>query len=147
MMPEVERRFGPPSPRDLDSNGAGLFDFFGLRFGCGLEVALWRFHLRPDLPDFDPIRDPSTFEIHASQRDVEHIAFHLGVAATDLSRWYEPDGRPIAAPQPHRFHVVRTDDNANEFLVTTATSACEAEAIAGEYERRGHKQTYRVETR
>jgi hypothetical protein len=42
---DIERRFGPPTHRDLDSNGTGLFDLLCLRFACGLEVALWRFQV------------------------------------------------------------------------------------------------------
>jgi len=50
----IEARFGPPSERGLDSNGLGLFDAHCLRFPCGLEVALWRFHLGAHLQAIDP---------------------------------------------------------------------------------------------
>ena len=133
MAPAIEARFGPPAERDLDSNGVGLFDAHVLRFGCGLEVALWRFH---------GDSEPSTFEIHANQRDLAHIAFHLGVPVTEMSPWIDRDGTPVAAPGPRSVIVVRSDDNGNEATVTRVTSRCEAEAIVREYEARGHKQLY-----
>ena len=41
--------------------------------------------------------------------------------------------------------VWRLDDNGNRFLVQSGLPRSEAERIAAEFERRGHKQTYWVE--
>ena len=51
---QIDARFGPPIERDLDSHGVGLFDCYRLPFACGLEIALWRFHLNRDLQPIDP---------------------------------------------------------------------------------------------
>lgn len=48
-------------------------------------------------------------------------------------------------PAPSRWAVSRQDDNGNRFLVTTTDTRAEAEAIAAEFEARGHKQLYEVE--
>jgi hypothetical protein len=145
---EIEQRFGPPAARDLDSNGMGPFDAYCGRCACGLEIVLWRFHLHPVIRDgrsVDPEIEPSGFEIHANQLDLEHIAFHLAVPCESMSLWHKWNGPPNAPQAPQRFLVMRLDDNANTFVVRTASSSCEAEAVAREYTRRGHKQTYWVE--
>ncbi|MEV8098802.1 (deoxy)nucleoside triphosphate pyrophosphohydrolase [Kitasatospora sp. NPDC085879] len=41
--------------------------------------------------------------------------------------------------------VMRQDDNGNRFLVATGLGRAEAEALAAEFEARGHKQLYWVE--
>ncbi|MFD7729392.1 SPOR domain-containing protein [Kitasatospora phosalacinea] len=48
--------------------------------------------------------------------------------------------RPAA---PHR--VMRQDDNGNRFLLARGLGRAEAEALAAEFEARGHKQLYWVE--
>jgi hypothetical protein len=143
MMREIEARFGEPSARDLDSNGIGPFDCHLIRFACGLEVALWRFHWTSRGP-IDALVEPSYFEIYSHQRDLEHIGFHIGVppAAMDLSRQGDT---PIAPALPHRFQVVREDDHLHQFIVQSFSNRCEAEAVADEYQRRGHHQSYWVE--
>lgn len=61
-----------------------------------------------------------------------------------------------ARPVPHRagpttvggmatYRVMRQDDNGNRYLVAERLSRPEAEALAAEFEARGHKQTYWVE--
>jgi len=104
MAPPIEARFGPPSARDLDSNGLGLFDVRCLRFHCGLEVALWQFQRGDQLQEIDPATEPSMFEIHANQRDLAHIAFHLGVPIETMSAWTDQDGvsRVNATASRHR---------------------------------------------
>ncbi|RKE20945.1 hypothetical protein [Streptomyces sp. TLI_171] len=44
---------------------------------------------------------------------------------------------------PHR--VMRQDDNGNRFLLARGLGRAEAEALAAEFEARGHKQLYWVE--
>lgn len=51
---------------------------------------------------------------------------------------------PTDRPGPHR--VMRQDDNGNRFLLARGLSRAEAEALAAEYEARGHKQLYWVES-
>jgi hypothetical protein len=142
---DVESRFGPPNLRDLESNGVGDFDSHCLRFSCGLELALCRFHLGPQLRKIDPVAEQSWFEVHANQRDLEHIGFHLGVAPATMSRWSARDSGVVDSTPAHRYRVMRQDDNGNEFLVSSVSSRCEADALAREYEARGHKQTYWVD--
>lgn len=138
-MPAVllEARFGPPSARDLDSNGVGLFDAHCLRFPCGLEVSLWRFHPEPSLR---PISSGSAglYLIHANQQDLEHVVFHLHVPA---ERTWVP-----SAPAPRTVIVMRADDNGQDAEVTRVTSRCEGEAIVRAYEARAHKQSYWLAT-
>ncbi|MER8182840.1 hypothetical protein [Kitasatospora sp. NPDC094015] len=43
------------------------------------------------------------------------------------------------------FRVMRQDHNGNRFPVAGGLSRTEAEALAAEYEARGHKQLYWVE--
>ncbi|GAA2749536.1 SPOR domain-containing protein [Kitasatospora cinereorecta] len=43
------------------------------------------------------------------------------------------------------FRVMRQDDNGNRFLVAAGPDRAAAEALAAEYEARGHKQLYWVE--
>jgi hypothetical protein len=138
MAATLEARLGPPAARDLDSNGVGLFDAHCLRFCCGLEVVLWRFHLDAQLRTIDPAVEPSRFEIHASQRDLEHIAFHLEVPVEQMDLWTDP----LVVVAPRAVVVMRTDDNANEVEVKRVTSRCEAESLVQMYEARGHKQSY-----
>jgi len=129
----VVRALGEPHLKDLDSNGVGLFDFWGLRFPCGLEVAVWLFE-DPDLPH--PV------EINANERDLDHIRFHLPLPAADLSRW---PGTLIEAPRD--WLVLRQDDGGNRYEVGAFTSGCEARDCARTFEERGHKQMYWVERR
>lgn len=142
MAATIDARFGPPSERDLDSNGIGLFDALCLRFSCGLEVGLSRFHLGAQLRTIDPAADPSRFEIHANQRDLAHIAFHLEVPVEMMSLWIDRDGIPLVTAPPNAVIVMRTDDNGNDVEITRLTNRCEAAALAREYEARGHKQMY-----
>lgn len=87
MAASIEARFGPPTERDLDSNGLGLYDMLCVRFSCGLEVRLSRYHLGAQLRSIDPAIEPSKYEIHANQRDLAHIARHLGIPVERLNRW------------------------------------------------------------
>jgi len=143
MSAQIDARFGPPRERALDSNGHGLFDAHYIRFSCGLEVALWRFHRGPDLRPINPAIDPSLHEIRANRRDVAHIAFHLGVPRESMRLWRDADGVPLAGPSaPLAFAVMRSDDNGNDVEITRVTSRCEAASIVEKYESRGHKQMY-----
>jgi len=143
MASGIEARFGPPSVRDADSNGIGLFDCHCLRFACGLEVALSRFHLGARMHAIDPLIEPSIYEVHANnRRDLAHIAFHVGVPVESMAVWTSSDGSPAAViPQPSVI-VMRVDDNGIEAEVKRVTNRCEAEALVRDYEARGHKQTY-----
>jgi hypothetical protein len=141
MAPPIEARFGPPVARDLDSNGLGLFDVRCLRFPCGLEVALWQFQRGDQQQELDPATEPFMFEIHANQRDLAHIAFHLEVPLETMSVWTDHDGVPLATA-PSTVIVMRTDDNGNDVEVRRLTNRCEATALVREYEARAHKQTY-----
>ncbi len=49
-----------------------------------------------------------------------------------------------ASTQPPSWCLVRLDDNGNEFVVRTDLSRAAAEALAREFEARGHKQSYWV---
>jgi hypothetical protein len=129
---------------DLDSNGVGLFDAWFLEFSCGLEVAVWQFH---DRFDGEFVRaavgddEERHVEIHATERERDHILFHLGLGVTTVHPW-EPDHSYVGEPV---WLVMRQDDNGNVCRVTSVTSRCEAKAIASELEMRGHKQTYWVD--
>lgn len=137
MAAEVEVRLGPPALRDLDSNGIGLFDAHLLGFPCGLEVALWRLQRGPQLEPIDPVVELSCYDVYSPEaRDLDHIAFHLGLPIEQL-RPMTDVGRAARS-----FIVMRSDDNGNEVELTRVTSRCEAEAVAAQYERRGHKQLY-----
>lgn len=50
-----------------------------------------------------------------------------------------------ASSQSPSWRLVRRDDNGNEFVVRTGLSRAAAEALAREFEARGHKQSYWVE--
>ncbi|MCX5743102.1 MAG: hypothetical protein NT062_11480 [Proteobacteria bacterium] len=145
MAATMEARFGPPSERDLDSNGVGLFDALCVRFSCGLEVGLSRFHLGAQLRTVDPATDPSRFEIHANQRDLAHIGFHLGVPIEMMSLWTDRDGVPQVMAPPNAVIVMRTGDDGNDAEVTRLTNRCQAAALVSEFEARGHKQAYWIE--
>ena len=136
----MESRFGEPHHVDLDSNGIGLFDAWLMRFECGLEVALWLFHQRPDFSYIEHPDEPAIVEIHANELERGHVFFHLGVDRQSVSS-FEPDR---ARDGPLAWTVRRLDDNGNEYDITRVTSRCEAAAITREYEARGHKQTYWV---
>jgi hypothetical protein len=43
------------------------------------------------------------------------------------------------------YRVMRQDDNGNRFLLAKGLTRTSAEALAAEYEARGHKQLYWVE--
>jgi hypothetical protein len=47
-----------------------------------------------------------------------------------------------ASPQSPNWCLVRLDDNGNEFVVRGDLSRAAAEALAREFEARGHKQSY-----
>lgn len=149
MVAEVEAKFGPPSHRDLDSNGLGLFDSHLLRFPCGLELALWRFHLGPQLQQpLDPAVEPCGYEVYSPEpHDLDHIAFHLELPIERMDLSTEEAGRPLPVRAAPSFLVMRTDDNGNDVEVTRATSQCEAAAVVAAYERRGHKQLYWIAKR
>lgn len=49
-----------------------------------------------------------------------------------------------ASAQPRRWCLLRLDDNGNEFVVRTGLTRAAAEALAREFEARGHKQSYWV---
>ena len=51
--------------------------------------------------------------------------------------------QPDRTPPAHR--VMRQDDNGNRFLVARGLSRPAAEAMAAEFEARGHKQLYWIE--
>ncbi|WP_199881718.1 SPOR domain-containing protein [Streptomyces sp. CB03911] len=44
------------------------------------------------------------------------------------------------------YRVMRQDDNGNRYLVAGGLGRAEAERLAAEFEARGHKQLYRVES-
>ncbi|MET8624414.1 hypothetical protein ABZW30_11765 [Kitasatospora sp. NPDC004669] len=44
------------------------------------------------------------------------------------------------------FRVMRQDDNGNRFLVAKGLDRAEAQRLAAEFEARGHKQMYWVES-
>ncbi|MER7768580.1 SPOR domain-containing protein [Kitasatospora sp. NPDC096140] len=44
------------------------------------------------------------------------------------------------------YRVMRQDDNGNRFLVADGLDGAAAERLAAEFEARGHKQLYWVET-
>jgi hypothetical protein len=90
----------------------------------------------------DPLVELSWFDILADERDLEHIGFHLCVAPASMSLTYDANNRPVAPSPSHRFHVMRQDDNGNQLVVKSVSSRCEADALVGDYEARGHKQTY-----
>lgn len=50
-----------------------------------------------------------------------------------------------ASTRTQRWCLVRLDDNGNQFVVRTGLSRAAAEALAREFEARGHKQSYWVE--
>jgi hypothetical protein len=136
---------GEPDLTNLDSNGVGLFDAWALRFSCGLEVMIWIFHTRPER-QWEEITDPrelANVEIHASERDFDHIRHHFPLPMTDLSRW-EPD---TMVESPRDWLVVRQDDNGNRYEMSAFSSECEARDSARTFEERGHKQMYWVERR
>ena len=143
LSAEIDARFGPPSVRDLDSNGVGPFDATMLRFSCGLEIALWRFHLTTRFRSIDPDLEPSRYEVYSSEvRDLDHIAFHLELAVARMTLVTDGSGRPLVHRTPPAFAVMRTDDNGNHAEVTQVSSRCEADSVVARYERRGHKQSY-----
>jgi hypothetical protein len=144
MAAAIEARLGPPAQRDLDSNGIGLFDYHLLRFACGLEIALYRYHLGSGLRAIDAAREASLYEIYTNRPELEHAVFHLGIAAGDVQRATAADGSPLVAPVSPSVVVMRRDDNGNEREVTRVTNRCEADAVAAAYRAHGHKQTYWV---
>lgn len=139
MRSTVAARLGPPSARDLDSNGIGLFDAHCLGFPCGLEVTLWRFHLGAGMRAIDADRESSFVEIHANEGDLAHIGFHLGVPVEQMNRWSG------VLTSDASLSLMRLDDNGNEYEVSRFTNRCEADAACAEYAARGHKQLYWVE--
>jgi hypothetical protein len=136
---------GEPHGANLDSNGIGLFDAWALRFSCGLEVTISIFHVRTGSPweEITDPEEPAAVEIHASERDFDHIRFHLPLPMTGLSRW-EPD---TMVESPRDWLVVRQDDSGNRYEVSAFSSECEARNTARTFEERGHKQMYWVQRR
>jgi len=53
---------------------------------------------------------------------------------------------PAGEPGPAAFVLMRQDDNGNRYVVARFTEHAEAEAAAEEFESRGHKQLYWVQT-
>jgi len=51
---------------------------------------------------------------------------------------------PDSPSSDHNWCLVRLDDNGNEFVVRRDLSRAAAEALAREFEARGHKQSYWV---
>lgn len=138
---ELGARFGPPHQVDLDSNGLGAFDLWLFRFECGLELAIWQFQsdsLGQRVVDDVSVRD---VEIHASDRELGHLAFHVGVAVDAVDHW-APDPTHVG---PAHWTIMRQDDNGNRFVVGTCTSRCEAEATASRMTALGHRQLYWVD--
>jgi len=125
----LAERFG--RPRLLVPRSANLAPVHGwwIRFGCGLTVTL-------------TVREhgetAARIAVSASETDRDHLLFHLELDASDIC---EPTPDRLRAGLP-AYAVLRLDDNGNQFEVTRATSACQANAIAATYEARGHKQTY-----
>lgn len=130
---DVVSALGEPHATDLDSNGVGLFDAWALRFPCGLEITVWLF--RDDRP--------APVEIHANDRDFDHIRFHLPLPAAGASRWV-PD---TLVDAPREWVVLRQDDGGCRYEVNAFSSECEAREVARAFEERGHKQMYWVERR
>src|SRR5690348_11698069 len=56
-----------------------------------------------------------------------------------------PPGRARYGGGMDDHRVMRQDDNGNRYLVATGLGRAEAEALAAEFEARGHKQLYWVE--
>lgn len=138
---ELVARFGPPHQLDLDSNGLGAFDLWLFRFECGLELAIWQFQsdsLGQRVAGDGLARN---IEIHANDRELGHLAFHVGVAFDAIDHW-SPDPTHVA---PACWKVMRQDDNGNRFVVEAYTSRCEAEAEATRMTALGHKQLYWVD--
>ncbi len=46
--------------------------------------------------------------------------------------------------EQQRWCLIRLDDNGNEFVVQADLSRAQAQALARQYEARGHKQSYWV---
>lgn len=138
---ELVARFGAPHIIDEDSKGVGLFDAWLLQFECGLEVAIWQY--QSDVRGVRIASDdaPRIVELHANDCELFHLAFHVGVDARAIERWV-PDPTYIGAAT---WRVMRQDDNGNEFLITSYTSRCQAEAVVAAFAARGHKQVYWVE--
>ena len=129
-------RYGPPQLVAVETDGSVPFDAWLVRFGCGLEVAIWSFDNSWCGPH--PHHDRDTVEVHANRRDRDHLLFHLGLSSDAIDE--RQPTRLITEPLVHQ--ILRLDDNGNEFEVTRVSSACQAIAIAQTYEARGHKQTY-----
>lgn len=55
------------------------------------------------------------------------------------------DPAPSAPASANLWSVWRTDDNGNTFVVRQHLRQSEAQAIADEFEARGHKQMYWIE--
>ncbi|WP_394835630.1 hypothetical protein LVJ94_01710 [Pendulispora rubella] len=135
---------GEPDGVDLDSNGLGSFDAWVVRAACGLEIVVWRFHLRPDgTGAVAADHELTNGEVHANARDLEHIRFHLPFEIEHFSEC--APGRMIEAPRAWR--LVRQDDHGLRYVIATFTSGCEAEAALRTFEGRSHKQTYSIEAR
>jgi hypothetical protein len=136
---------GEPHAVNLDSNGLGLFDVWALRFPCGLEATVSIFHLHPNgsgAAITNP-NEPANIEIHANERDLAHILFHLPMASSGSHTWKSS----ACVEGPRNWVVAREDDHGNRYDVARFTSECEAAAAARTFEGRGHKQIYWVEQR
>lgn len=138
---------GLPQFIDLVSDGIGLFDAWALRFPCGLEITLWLLHEQAHeqvdrtAETIDESDETANFQVHAIDRDFDHIRFHLPLTMSNVSKCF-PDQ---TAEAPRHWQLVRQDEHGTRCVMTTFTSRCEAEATLAYFERRGHKQTYWVE--
>jgi hypothetical protein len=139
---ELRTRLGPPQLPEVDTNGLGPADAWALRFPCGLELTLCQFLI--DRTGGRVVDGESCWvEVHATERDLDHLRCHLPVPVGELSLG-EPDATVRA---PREWWVRRQDDNGHVFDVAAFSSRCEALQVAAEMEARGHKQLYTVEHR
>jgi hypothetical protein len=133
---------GPPHAPEIDTNGIGPADAWGLQFACGLKMVVWQL-----LMDRTGGRVEqgglSWVEVHAADRDLDHLLCHLPIPVTDIALW-TPDATVVG---PKNWWVRKQDDNGQVFDMAAFSSRCEAMRRAAELEARGHKQAYTVEHR
>ncbi|HEU5332488.1 MAG TPA: SPOR domain-containing protein [Actinocrinis sp.] len=58
----------------------------------------------------------------------------------------EPDDAPVAVGDRGPWRLMRQDDNGNRYAVAEYPTRDAAAGALGEFEARGHKQIYRVES-
>jgi hypothetical protein len=126
--------------RDLDSNGVGLFDLWTVRFPCGLEVALWSFHMSHSMEV--PAEEPRGVEVYANEADGAHVLAHLPFRIPTASIWFPERSETPELP----WIVMRQDESGTRFPIKRCSSRCEAELEVQEFELRGHKQHYWFES-